>query len=172
MSHSFTTAETISFTVTHARRLASKVVTDLKRMQRYYGQPSDLAIEQYEEELTLLMKYKYLNKVTFGFKKDGKWIEPTLKYSAAELTSSAKDDDPGRIYAYADVDGAIFGSCVSYSSLWCALSSEEQERFESTLPIARVRAEYPGANGVFSSDHMYSSGGYSLSRFSLVGERR
>ena len=40
MSYSYTLSETRTFTVTHARHMAAKVATDLKRMQRLYGSPA------------------------------------------------------------------------------------------------------------------------------------
>ena len=39
--HSYSYTESTTFTVTHARHMAAKVATDLKRMQRFYGKPSD-----------------------------------------------------------------------------------------------------------------------------------
>ena len=44
MSSSFTLTETTTFTLTHARHMAAKVATDLKRLQRFYGRPGDAAI--------------------------------------------------------------------------------------------------------------------------------
>ena len=49
MSYSYTTTATNTFTVTHARHMAAKVATDLKRMQRFYGSPSDGRINEYEK---------------------------------------------------------------------------------------------------------------------------
>jgi hypothetical protein len=37
MTSSFTTTSTVSFTITEARRLASKVVTDMARCLQIYG---------------------------------------------------------------------------------------------------------------------------------------
>jgi len=48
MSYSYTTTETKTFALTHARHLAAKVATDLKRLQRFYGGISDERIEQLE----------------------------------------------------------------------------------------------------------------------------
>ena len=56
MSSSFSYSETETFTVTHARKLASKVATDLKRMQRFYGSPSDTSIAAYEAEIVALIE--------------------------------------------------------------------------------------------------------------------
>ena len=69
MSNTFTTTET--FTVTHARHLASKVATDLKRIQRFYGEPSDKWINDYEDELVTLLKGGYVETVTYGFQRGG-----------------------------------------------------------------------------------------------------
>jgi hypothetical protein len=46
MSSSYTTTDTESFTLVHARYIASKVATDLKRFQRFYGSPSDAWIDK------------------------------------------------------------------------------------------------------------------------------
>ena len=60
MSTSYSYTETATFTVTHARHMAAKVATDLKRMQRFYGSPSDERIAQFEAEATELIRAGYL----------------------------------------------------------------------------------------------------------------
>nr|WP_246886778.1 hypothetical protein [Pseudomonas chlororaphis] len=55
--------------------MAAKVATDLKRMQRFYGYPSDTWIEEYEAELVVLLKAGYLGEVTYGFKRGDDWID-------------------------------------------------------------------------------------------------
>src|SRR5260364_404886 len=45
----FTYSESTTFTVTHARHIAAKVSADLKRMQRFYGCPSDGEIANYDD---------------------------------------------------------------------------------------------------------------------------
>jgi Bacterial HORMA domain family 1 len=95
MPSSLTFTDIASFTVTHARHMAAKVATDLKRMQRLYGAPSDLSIADFEAELIDLMKASYLGTVTYGFRRDGAWIVPTLRYTAQDLSgAAANDDDP------------------------------------------------------------------------------
>ena len=109
MTHSYTYSETATFTVTHARHMAAKVATDLKRMQRLYGAPNDTEIARYEAELVELMKAGYLDVVTYGYRRDNDWVEPTLRYTARELSGvAANDDDPGRIRPGADIGGASF----------------------------------------------------------------
>jgi hypothetical protein len=64
MTATFTTNTT--FAVTHAKYMASKVATDLKRIQRLYGLPIDSAIADYEREIVELLKVGCLGTVTYG----------------------------------------------------------------------------------------------------------
>jgi hypothetical protein len=165
MSDSFSYTENSSFTVTNARQLAAKVATDLKRLQRFYGKPSDANIADYQTEATEMIRAGYLQTVTYGFKRDGKWIEPTLRYAARDLASASQvDDDPGKIRPGADVSGASFGSYMTYTAAWDRLSQIERETFEASLPFARNGAPEPGVSGYLSNDRTYSSGGRSLDR--------
>lgn len=101
---SYTYTESTTFTITHARHIAAKIATDLKRIQRLYGRPSDREIADYESEAIAMMKAGYLSSVTYGFKRDGSWIEPTLKYAARDLAGgAANDEDPGKIRPGKDV---------------------------------------------------------------------
>ena len=164
MTYSFTVSESTTFTVTHARHMAAKVATDLKRLQRLYGSPSDSKIADYEAEAIALMKAGYLDYVWYGFKRNGRWIDPTLKYTAQDLYSGSVDDDPGKIRPRADISGATFDSFLTYSNAWNALTSNERESFKRGLPHYRVSADEPSVDGYLSSDRTYSSGGRSLER--------
>lgn len=164
MSYSITVSESATFTVTHARHMAAKVATDLKRLQRFYGSPSDTRIADYETEAIALMKAGYLNYVWYGFKRNNLWIEPTLKYTAQDLYSGSVDDDPGKIRPGADVSGASFSSYLTYSAKWYALSTAEQDAYERGLPYIRTGAAEPAVNGYLANDKTYSSGGRALER--------
>lgn len=165
---SYSYSESITFTVTHARHMAAKIATDLKRIQRFYGRPSDQEITRYEEEAVALMKAGYLHAVTYGFKRNGSWIEPTLKYSARDLAgSSANDDDPGKIRPGKDVSGAAFTSFLTYSDAYFNLTQSERAAFEGSLPVHRTTGTEPPVNGYLESDRTYSAGGRALDRSSV-----
>jgi len=165
MSYSFAFSESNTFTVTHARYMASKIATDLKRIQRFYGAPSDDAIARYENEITDLLKANLVETVTYGFKRDGTWIEPTLRYTARELNgASSSDDDPGRILPGADVRSASFSSFLIFSTAWDQLSGPEREAISNKLPFKRVTADEPAVSGYLSRDLTYSSGGRAMER--------
>lgn len=167
MSSSFTITEASTFTVTHARHMAAKVATDLKRLQRLYGAPSDSSIADYEAEVIELLKAGYLGTVSYGYRRNGNWIEPTLIYTARDLTGISTNDDPGRIRPGANISGASFYSYLTYSSAWDNLSGPEKEDFKTRMPFKRGGANEPGIEGYLSDDRTYSAGGRALNRTSL-----
>ena len=163
MTYSYT--QTTTFTITHARHLVAKVATDLKRMQRFYGSPSDNDIVDYAIEAVELVKDGYLGKVAYGFRRNGSWIEPTVIYSARDLMgSSAADDDPGRIRPRANMSGATFYSYLTYSDKWRTLSPADRSAYVERLPFKRTPASEPGVDGYFVRDLTYSAGGRALDR--------
>lgn len=165
MSYSFSYTDTLTFTRTHAKHMAAKVATDLKRMQRFYDRPGDGEIAEYEAEAIEFLKEGYLETVRYGFQRNGNWIEPTLVYTARDLAGgSANDDDPGRVLPGADIRGASFWSYMSYSVLWYLLSDAEREAFLRRVPFRRSGAPEPGIDGYLSADLVYSAGGRALER--------
>ena len=65
-----TRTATDSFTLTHAKYLASKVTTDMLRCQQLYGYPSNAAINNYGTELALLLRDGYISIFEFGFQRN------------------------------------------------------------------------------------------------------
>ena len=168
MTSSYT--ETITFTETHARHLAAKIATDLKRMQRFYGSPDNYGIPAFEAEAIEFMKAGYLGSVTYGFKRSGNWIEPTLRYTARDLVGlSGSDDDPGAISPRANIKGATFYSFLTYSDKWWGLAADARAEFKSSLPVQRTAGVEPGVNGNLVGDRTYSSGGRALDRSIVRG---
>jgi hypothetical protein len=165
MSSSYSYTETSTFTVVHARHIAAKVATDLKRIQRFYGSPTDQSIADYETEVIELLKAGYIDTVTYGFRREGNWIEPTLFYAARDLTgAAADDDDPGRIRASADATGGSFYSYLTYTSEWHHLSEAEKDAFKRNMPFYRSGAPEPSVSGYLARNGTYSAGGRALDR--------
>lgn len=162
---SFTVTNEVTFTATHAKHLAAKVSADLKRMQRFYAKPTDTQIADYETELIELLKLGYLDTMTIGFKRDGNWIEPTLRYKARDLGGmQSADDDPGKVRPGADISRASFYSFATYTDKWDGLTSSERDDFKKRMPFYRGSADAPGVSGYLESDRTYSSGGKALNR--------
>jgi len=170
MTYSYT--DTATFTVTHARHLASKIATDLKRVQRFYGSPSDATILAYLKEAIELIRAGYMDYVIYGFQRDGNWVEPTLSYTSRDLAGmTADDDDPGRVFPGADISGAVFTSFLAHNQTWRSLLEAERAEFERSLPFQRSVGTEPGVDGYLVQDKTYSSGGRALDRTSVRGNR-
>ncbi|MBK7664179.1 MAG: hypothetical protein IPJ21_11655 [Sterolibacteriaceae bacterium] len=162
---SYTITESATFTVTHARHMATKVSADLKRMQRFYGHPSDSDIINYESEAIELLKAGYFGTLTVGFLRGGQWIEPTLRYTARDLAGmAANDDDPGRVLPGRDISGATFHNYMTYSTAWDALSESQKDAFKRRMPFYRTGMAQPTVNGYLVDDKTYSAGGRALNR--------
>lgn len=164
MSSTYTHTDSQTFTRVHAKKISYRVATDLKRMQRLYGKPTDTKIRQYDDELVELLPAGFLKKVSYGFRRGGDWIEPSVHYTAFELAKADSGDDPGRVRAGAHITGASFYSFLIYSSAWDALAAAEQAAFKESLPFQRGEAREPGVDGYLQEDLAYSAGGRGLQR--------
>lgn len=168
MSESYTYTATETFTFTHAKYIAAKVATDLLRLQRFYTAPTTELINQYEEELSALLKADYLENVVYGFQRNGKWVE-ALRYHALPGGSLVGDDDPGKIRPGIDLTGAHFTSYLVRNDRWKNLSTSERDAFEATLPFKRVGAAEPSLEtGSWSHGHTYSAGGRGIKRSTII----
>ena len=163
----YTETESRVFTITHARYLATKVATDLKRMQRFYGKPSDRGIDQYEREVIVLLKGDYMDRIEYGFRtKDRKW-RVAIKYEARSGGVLIADDDPGRIQPNIDIRGCYFTSFLVTNYNWHYLSPKEQKKIykEAGVNFTRKAGEEP--KGPWRYDKTYSAGGRGVIRSSI-----
>ncbi len=162
MSTTYTTSTT--FTRTNALYLASKVAADLRQMQLFYGKPTLAQINQYIQELLILLLNGYLESVDYGFQKNGNWVT-VISYSANFSSMNSADDRSGGVIPGMDISGAVWKSYLRKNSSYWKLSSQERERIEQQLPFTRTSTEEPGfEQGEFLSDKSYYSGGASLER--------
>jgi hypothetical protein len=168
MSSSYTYNETESFTVAHAKKLASKVAADLKRFQRFYGEPSDLWIGRYERELVELLKRDAVSEVVYGFKRQGRWTTAAVRYKALPGGVLDVDDDPGRVRPNLDVVGASFTSFRSGNTTFSNLSAADRLAIEDAAGFSRVNGSSPALeSGHWAEDLTYSAGGRGLGRSSV-----
>ncbi|XVQ86419.1 hypothetical protein ACQP2K_03000 [Microbispora siamensis] len=165
MTISYTTSTTNTFSLSNARYVASKVATDLRQLQRYYGRPSDNEIMDYAEEIAVLAYHSYVEKVIYGFKRGNNWIL-TLEYNAMNGTLTA-DDRAGGVYRYADVSGAAFHSYLNRTTSWWALSDAGRDEINELLPFTRTPGAAPGyTGGHHTFDRTYSANGTGFTRSS------
>lgn len=168
MTNSYTFTKSDTFTETHAKHIAMKVATDLKRVQRFYGKPIDSFIIEHSMEIIMLLKAGFLKRIIYGFQRHGEWIEPTLRYTASNLNNIYEnDDDPGKITLGKDISGARFTSFLEHSSSWFELSPDKKNEFEKKLPFQRGFGTEPQVNGYLVRDLTYSAGGKAIYRESV-----
>ena len=162
-----TIAVSQSFTRTHAKYLASKVVADLYQCARLYGRPGAASIPDYEAELVELLVGGYVSKYEFGFKQDGKRVV-SWQYAVSasgDMLGVSTDDGAGGVYARAKVAGADYFNFLSYSQKWFDLASPDRDRIAATLPFSRTGGTLPAdGNGYWIEDKTYSSTGTSVAR--------
>lgn len=163
----YTTTDSKTFTVTHALHIAIKIGTDLKRMQRFYGEPDDNRIKNYEREVVALLKEDYLDRIEYGFKTDGGVWRIALKYEARYGGVLITDDDPGNVRPSVDITGCRFHSFLVTNYRWTFLSQEEQERVYKDAGVNFRRTEGSEPWGNWIVDRTYSAGGRGVQRSSL-----
>ena len=162
MSFSVTRSE--SFTIIHARKLASKVATDMHLCAQYYGRPTETRIREYAEELAQYLNAGYLQEYEFGYKKDGRRIV-SWRYKVDANGQLTTDDRPGKIVPYVNITGAMFYNYLTQNTRFFQLSTADQARFEAVLPLQRTGGEPPSDGaGYWMSDRNYFSGGCGLNR--------
>ena len=171
-SGTYTTTQSKTFTVTHARHIVVKIATDLKRMQRYYrelsgGKPSDHDIENYQREAIALMLRDYMDKVEYGFKDRSNQWRIALKYEARSGGILIADDMPGEIYPRADIRGCEFTSFLVTNHRWSYLSEYDREMVYTNAGVSFRRTNGEEPRGNWAYDKTYSAGGRGIIRSSL-----
>jgi Bacterial HORMA domain family 1 len=159
-----TYTKSTTFTIVHARYLASKVAADMQICARYYGTPSESEIRDYAEELAQYLNEGFLKEYEFGFQRDGKRLVSWL-YKVDPNGLITTDDHAGKVAPYVDISGGRFFNYLTRNSSFFALSPDKQTRFESELPVKRATGNPPrDGSGQWVSDRNYFSGGCGLNR--------
>ena len=160
-----TGTRTASFTITEARYISAKVGTDLRLLNSLYGRPALADIDNYTEEVALLLRDGYLDTVSYGFMDlaTNEW-RLRLRYTAT-IGGHLVDSRPGSLPTSAAVSVYSFYSYLTYSRKYLDLPSSQQASVKAALPIQRVGAEEPSARyGTTASGNGYSRNGVGVAR--------
>lgn len=160
---------TSTFSLTNAKHIAAKIMTDLELLDRAYPSAglTDERIADFGDEAAGMLNAGYLGTVTYGFKKGDDWIV-ALRYTARNDGTLVADDRAGKIPRGVDVAGAFFYSYLTYSSAWSSLTADLKAAFVAGLPIQRTGAPEPGTSGGYwTSSTTYSSNGSGVTRQEL-----
>jgi hypothetical protein len=164
MSYSYTTTTTESFTLTHAKRLAAKVAADMHQCQWFYGHLTDRQIENYEQELVILLRGEYVESYEFGFEtRDGQRV--VSWFYTVGPAGDLQGGRSGGLFPTADISEAVPFNFLSHNSAWTALPQEERDRIEASLPVQRTEGKPPqDGKGYWDSSRSYASGGVAMTR--------
>ncbi len=162
MTSTFTT--TATFTRTHARHLAAKVVADLYQCSMFYDRPDADGLDDYQTELVEMLANEYASTYEFGFKENGKRVL-TWYYTVGPDGGLHGDSNSGAIYAKGVVANATYFNHMSYTDKWWGLSATQRTNFKNALPFQRSAGDAPvDGNGYWQTDHRYTAGGVRISR--------
>ena len=161
MTSSYSLSET--FSIVHARHIASRVAGDLRLMSRYYPRPSLDEVEDYLEEIAQLLVTGYLATFEIGYRRDGRRVF-TLFYEVLG-DGTLSDARAGGVPTDADITGASFFSYVTY-----ARDDAARAAFLAGLPVQRTGGPQPiDGNGYWiHDDRSYAAGGMGLRRGRFV----
>ena len=160
-----TGTRTSTFTITDARHVGAKVGADLRLLNGYYGKPTLAKIDDYVEEVALLLKDGFLENVSYGFRdpSTNEW-KLRIRYTAT-IGGQLLDSQVGKLPATTTVAGLPFYTYLIHSSSYLALSPERRAAVAATLPVVRSGAEEPlSRSGSTTSDHGYSRNGVGVGR--------
>jgi hypothetical protein len=164
----YTSTQTETFTIAHAKKIAANVASDLMRFHRLYGAPSDERIKNYEAEIVELLKLEALEEVTYGFRRNDKWTPAAVRYKALPGGDLMGNDDPGKIKPGIDIEGAVFGSYLEHNANWARLTEQQRHDVQTACGFTRGDSPTPGLEkGVWVSDHTYSAGGRGVERSTI-----
>lgn len=167
MTNSYSLTET--FSIVHARHISSRVAADMRLMNRYYGYPSESAIENYLEEIAQLLASGYLATFEIGFRRGGRRRLFTLHYDV-RADGTLSDSRAGGVPVGIDISGAEPFNFLTHSAAWSALSPDDRAAFEATLPVHRIvdNAPIDGEGYWVRDERSYSAAGMGLSRGRFV----
>lgn len=160
MSYTYTQ----SFTRTHSRHLASKVVADLYQCSLLYDRPSAESLPAYEEEFVTLLAGGYVESYEFGFRRDGGRVL-SWHYTVGAGGELEGDSRSGSLLRGVDLGNARYFNFLTHSYAWFALPETERDSIEAALPFQRTAGSAPtDGSGYWKTEHGYSAGGVLLQR--------
>ncbi|MFB7475914.1 hypothetical protein [Kitasatospora sp. NPDC056184] len=163
MTGSYSRSASGTFTITDARYVGGRVGADLRLLYNLYGKPALDSIEDYAEEVAILLNRGFLDTVDYGFRDaaTNTW-KLRLRYKATvggELT----DSRPGSFPDPVDVTGYGFYSFLTYSSAFWLLTSSDKAGLN--LPFSRTTGTAPSAlAGATTAGHGFARNGTGVAR--------
>ena len=108
----------------------------MHQCQRFYGLPTDEQIENYQEELTVLLHGGYVKSYEFGFKtRDDRRV--VSWYYTVGPAGDLEGSRSGGLYPSAEIADAVTFNFLSYSDPWFSLSGTEKVNIKAKHSVRR-----------------------------------
>lgn len=161
----FSHTDSDTFSETHAAHHAGRITTDLRHCFHEYGSPAEHMLEQYLEELKVLVSRRLVHRYHFGFQRNN---DPVwgIQYEITDHGDVNVDSNvAGGIPRGHDVTGASFYNFLTFASGWHSLPSEQQRAINDLLPFTRTTGILPGSGTTsYTPDRRYNAGGVGTQR--------
>jgi Bacterial HORMA domain family 1 len=163
MSATYTLTET--FNVTHARKLAAKVIADMHQCNLLYKRgPGDSTIKDYEQELVAKLAGGYITSYEFGFQDSTGKRVLSWKYTVGP-SGDLEGGRSGGLYAQANLIGTLLFNFMTTNTKWASLTATEKAKVNSQHDISRVEGSPPSdGSGYWSNTRSYAAGGVAVNR--------
>ena len=157
---------TQTFTRTHAKHLALKVISDLYQCHCYYKEPSESDVAAYQDELIVMLAGGYVSAYEFGFERNNQRVVAwQYRVNALGDLVGGADDLSGGVYTRAGISGASYFNHMTSSTGWSNLTTAERLAVRAEHSIDRVVGDLPADGaGYWFADRTYTSGGVAMER--------
>jgi len=163
-SGTYSATQTETFTIADARYLASRIKIGLTYLRLYCGGISEQYVENLTLEAAILLRAGLLEKVIYGYKKDGE-VKYALIYTVNNLGQiEAANDNPSSLDMPPYLGDATFFTFLTrrYNP---GLTQADRDAVERLLPIHRGTGTEPSMiNGTRSGNDSYYRNGYGMTR--------
>ena len=159
------TTRNATATITDARHVGAKIGADLRLLNILYGRPSLSDIDDYAEEVAVLLAGGCLKTVDYGFKdhSTNTW-KLRLRYTATAGGHLA-DSRPGSLPTALSVASYQFCSYLTWSTKYHLLTAAERAKIDAAVPVTRTGADEPATGaGSTSSGTGYARNGVGVAR--------
>ena len=162
---SATGTRTAEYTITDARHVGAKIGADLRILHNMYGSPPLAQIDDFVEEVALLLREGYLGTVSYGFRDPSTNAWKLRLLYRATVGGGLTDGRPGSLPQAATIAGTTWYSYLTYSTKFNNLSPTDRAKFKASLPITRTNGEEPSArSGSTISGNGYARNGVGVTK--------
>ncbi len=163
-SKTYSATQSQTFTIADAKYLASRIKVGLTYLRLYCGILTEQSVENLTLEAAILLKAGLLEKVVYGYKKDG-IVKYALIFTVNEQGQiEAANENPSPFDPPPYLEGATWFSFLTRRSN-PNLTSADRESIEQLLPIDRETGVEPSlSNGTLTNNDSYYRNGYGMTR--------